>query len=347
MGTRSERPTPRREREARRRGDLPRSSLFTGSAGLLGAVLGLLALSPHAAAALKAWTTDMLLGVPLWMSGRALASASGLAVRLSAPALAAAWLASALASSCLGGIRFDLSLLGPRLDRLRPSHRLARMFTLEALVDGARPLLLAALLAAVGVALLRPAAPDLLRGVAQPGAMVPALGRHARRLLLALALVTFAAGCVDALWAHLRRRRRLRMTREEVVEEQRLSEGDPRQRARRRALHRSLLLAGRARGVRTASALVVNPTHLAVALRHAPSEADAPYLVAKGSGLRAQGLRREALRLGIPVVRDVALARSLTAYDVGEEIPEELYQAAAAVLEVAASGGAAASGGTG
>ncbi len=81
--------------------------------------------------------------------------------------------------------------------------------------------------------------------------------------------------------------------------------------------------------------MVVNPTHITVALRYATKECEAPYLVAKGHEADALGLRREAERLGIPVVRDVPLARSLIHYDVGEEIPEELYQAAAAVLRVA------------
>jgi type III secretion protein U len=152
----------------------------------------------------------------------------------------------------------------------------------------------------------------------------------------------------DALLARFRHQARLRMTRQEVIEEHRQTEGDPRSKARRKALHRSLLLAGRARGVRSADVLVVNPTHLAVALRYAPLETEAPYLVAKGRGAQAQALRRESERCGIPVVRDVPLARSLILYDVGEEIPEELYQAAAAVLEVVArTGGEPGAGGPG
>jgi len=79
--------------------------------------------------------------------------------------------------------------------------------------------------------------------------------------------------------------------------------------------------------------VVVNPVHVAVGLRWAPEECDAPYLVARGREAEARALRAEALILGIPVVRDVALARGLVQYDVGEEVPEELYRAAAVVLE--------------
>jgi type III secretion protein U len=81
--------------------------------------------------------------------------------------------------------------------------------------------------------------------------------------------------------------------------------------------------------------VVVNPTHIAVALRYDSQECEAPYLVAKGREADALALRREAQRRGISVIRDVSLARSLIHYDVGEQIPEELYQAAAVVLRVA------------
>ena len=79
--------------------------------------------------------------------------------------------------------------------------------------------------------------------------------------------------------------------------------------------------------------VVVNPVHVAVALRWAPEECDAPYLVARGRAEEARAIRAEALALGIPVIRDVALARGLVQYDVGEEVPEELYRAAAVVLQ--------------
>jgi type III secretion protein U len=81
--------------------------------------------------------------------------------------------------------------------------------------------------------------------------------------------------------------------------------------------------------------VVVNPTHIAVALRYIASESDAPYVVAKGREESAASLRAEARALRIPIIRDVSLARSLIHLSVGEEIPEELYVAAAGVLKVA------------
>jgi type III secretion protein U len=126
-----------------------------------------------------------------------------------------------------------------------------------------------------------------------------------------------------------------------VKNEHKESEGDPHHKHQRRALHRQLAAGGPARGVRAATAVVVNPTHIAVAHRYEPKECDAPYLVAKGRESDALALRRAAEQLGIPVVRDIPLARSLVQFDVGMEIPEELYQAAAAVLTAALDAGTA------
>ena len=292
---------------------------------------------PGGVASLRRWTLEVLgMAQPATATG-ATSTAVLLVVRLSAPALAGALVGSAAAVLLVGGWHFDLAQVGPRMDRLRPFRQLARRFTPGALLEAVRPPVLLALLGLGALLHLHGLAPHVLRAAALGGEGLGGLLPHGSRLVMLLALATAAVGCADALVARVRHRGRLRMTREEVLEEQRLSEGDPRQRARRRALHRSLLLAGRARGIRSASALVVNPTHLAVALRYAPREAEAPFLVAKGAGFQAQELRREARRWGIPVVRDVALARSLTVFDVGEEIPEDLYQAAAAVLQVAAS----------
>jgi type III secretion protein U len=161
--------------------------------------------------------------------------------------------------------------------------------------------------------------------------LLRALGQVAFRT----ALVLLALGFCDYLWARRRHLRDLMMSREERKDEHKNAEGDPRQKAKRKAIQRQLLQGGRARGVQQASCVVVNPTHVAVALRYAEGEADAPYIVAKGLEGDALRLRRRAQALGIPVVKDVPLARSLVQYDVGEEIPEELYKAAAVVLRVA------------
>jgi type III secretion protein U len=152
----------------------------------------------------------------------------------------------------------------------------------------------------------------------------------ALRVALSLAALLSAFGGLDLALARRRHRKGLMMTREEVVRERREDEGDPRLKAERRRLHRALATAV---PVHRATCLVVNPTHIAVALHHAKLDENAPVVVAKGVGEAAARLRGEARRAGVPVIHDVALARALFRLaEVGDEIPEELYEAAAAVL---------------
>jgi len=172
------------------------------------------------------------------------------------------------------------------------------------------------------------------------GAALGALG-WVKGVALRAGVAVGVLAALDFGLARWRHGRELMMTREEVKNEHKESEGDPHHKHQRRAMHRQLAAGGPARGVRAATAVVVNPTHVAVALRYQPRECDAPYLVAKGREADALALRREAEQLGIPVIRDVPLARSLVQLDVGMEIPEELYQAAAAVLTAAEPGGPA------
>jgi len=332
-GDRTEEPTPRRLRQARERGQLPRSRLFSGSlvlaAGTAGAVLGVGA----ATAELRAWTAALLgrgVSVPA-----ALTQAFFLLLRACAPALGGAVLGAAAAGFATAGWAPSAAVLTPRIERLDPFAGAKRLFAWRTVTELARSALVALLLGGVLVAgarsLLGPALRLPTLDVPGEGFILlrpSALGLWWRALLFAVVL-----GLLDLMLARRRHRRSLRMSRDEVRREHREQEGDPRHRAHRRAAHRQLLLAGRARGVKAASVVVVNPVHLAVALRWAPEECDAPYLVARGRAAEAHVIRGEALALGIPVVRDVALARGLVQYDVGEEVPEELYRAAAVVLQ--------------
>jgi len=332
-GDRTEEPTPRRLRQARERGQVPRSRLFSGSlvlaGGSAGAAMGLAGTTD----ALRAWTSSLLAeGASV---SAALHQALLLLARACAPALAGAVLAAGVAGLLTSGWAPSGEVLVPRLERLDPLAGLKRLFSWPTLAELGRSLLVAALLLAVLVAGVWSLLPSVLRlpRLDGPAAGLVLLRPEALRIWTHSLLLATAVGVVDLLLARRRHRRSLRMSRDEVRREHREQEGDPRHRAHRRAAHRQLLLAGRARGVKAASVVVVNPIHVAVAVRWAPEECEAPYLVARGRADEARAIRAEALALGIPVVRDVALARGLVQYDVGEEVPEELYRAAAVVLQ--------------
>lgn len=331
-GDRTEAPTPRRLREARRRGDVGVSAELTSACALAGGLVAL-ALGGAGVAAALARTIRASLSAavlsPVPPSAALLHAAAALLRACLLPCAGA--LAGALAAGLLqAGFLFAPGALAPRLDRIDPLRGFRRLFSAAQLVNVLVGLARAAALLAAGTLWLRDTLP-WLAGLArlEPGAawgVLPALGG----LALRLALVLLAFGLLDLGRARQRHLRQLRLTKDEVRREHREDEGDPLLKSARRRAHRGLAEAG---PVGSATVVVVNPTHLAVALRHERGGPDAPRVVAKGAGRAAARIRSEARRAGVPVVRDVALARALhRLVDVGEELPEELYDAAAVVL---------------
>ena len=337
MSEKTEQPTHRRLEEARKQGQVPKSRAWSGGAVTIAGLAALAATAPAGSARIVLWTQRVLADPTASLMGATLDGARALAFFV-APPLAAACLAALVSSGALSGLRVTPELLQPRGDRLMPSLR--KVFGAKALLGAGKGLLATAVVLAVAWSAARG---DLgvLVGAARGepvGAALSALG-WARTVALRTAVAVGVLAALDFGLARWRHGRELMMTREEVRNEHKESEGDPHHKQQRRSMHRQLAAGGPARGVRAATAVVVNPTHVAVALRYQPRECDAPYLVAKGLEADALALRREAEALGVPVVRDVPLARSLAQFDVGMEVPEELYQAAAAVLTAALDAG--------
>lgn len=165
------------------------------------------------------------------------------------------------------------------------------------------------------------------------GRPTPSLAAYlAPTLVLRASCVLLAFGVLDALVLHLERRRKLRMTVSEVMRERKESDGDPELKRARERAHQEVVVSAMVHGVRHATVVVVNPTHLACALRYAEEEEDTPFVVGLGQGEVARRIVREAAAFGIPVVEDVPLARALSDLSLGSEIPESLYEAVATVL---------------
>jgi len=331
-GERTEAPTPRRVREARRRGEVGASAELTGACALAGGLAAVALGGPAIAAALARALRASLSSAVLAPAppAAALQDAAAALLRASLVPCAGA-LAGALCAGLLqSGFLFAPAALAPRLERIDPLRGLRRLFSVSQLVGVLLGLARAAALLAVGALWLRGALP-WLAGLArlEPAAAwraVPALGG----LALRLALVLLAFGLVDLGRARARHLRGLRLTKDEARREHREDEGDPQLKSARQRAHRGL---AEAAPVARATVVVVNPTHVAVALRHERGGPDAPRVVAKGAGRAAARIRSAARRAGVPIVRDVALARALhRLVEIGDELPEELYEAAAVVL---------------
>lgn len=332
MSGKSHPPSPRRLREARRRGDVAVSRVATGLcaavAGLGALVASLPDLAREEALALRRALAEAV-GTPDPPSLALLNDALLRAGRLAAPTAAAA-----LGAALLCGVAQSGGLLAPgaaraRWERLDPFAGARRLLSPPALGTAALQSAQGLALALLGAVLLADRSGVLVH---LPRLSAPAAWFQGARAVGCVAVVLLAASGVLAVADLLRVRHRhlqaLRMSRAEIERDLREDEGDPRLRAERRRLHASLS-AGPARP----ACVVVNPTRLAVVLAWPRDRDGAPLVLGKGSGRIARALRREARRLGIPVVHDRPLARALFQLaEVGEAIPEELYAATAAVL---------------
>ncbi len=330
----TEQPTPKRLREAVRSGDVARSRILFAAALSFGALLGLWQTVGSLETLLR--LTRQMLGGPAVAPQQAGAQALETFRAMVIPPLGLGLLASVLTQLAVlrgnawhGRLKFEFGFLD-----LGKNAR--RWFSWDRIKETSSALLLV-----VGaVVFVGASGRDLLLRQRPPGASVSELATTfvtpVRALQIGVAAVV-AAGLVDLLRAVLARRKRLMMTKEEVRREHKSQEGDPHHKARRQALHRALGSGGAARGVAKADCVVVNPTHIAVALRYDERECDSPYIVAAARDDAALRLRGDAAQLEIPIVKNVALARALIVQDVGTAVSEELFEATAAVLAVAAS----------
>jgi type III secretion protein U len=265
-------------------------------------------------------------------------SAEALAIEvvvLVGPALLAAAVAAGVVGVVQTGGVVATKRLAPDLAKLDPIEGLKRLFSADRLFTVARSLLTAAAVGYLAYRQLGSHIADLARTVGQPGTVAGLGGELAGTVardaaILGLIVAVFDIAIVRRSW-----KKRLRMTVAEVKREHKESEGDPHMKAARERMRRELLAQATVLSVKDASVVVVNPTHLACALKYAEEEDGAPVVIASGEGDLAQRIMRAARDYGVPIVRDVPLARALRELEVGEVIPEALYEAVAEILRAA------------
>ncbi|MEJ5944075.1 EscU/YscU/HrcU family type III secretion system export apparatus switch protein [Pseudokineococcus basanitobsidens] len=335
-GEKTEQPTEKRLKESRKEGRVARSADVGAWLGMAAAgVLLPLTVSRGWVAAQTslqhvrdvAQTPDPELAVAALSEGlRAVAL-------VMAPLAAVTVVVAIAAAAAQGGLHPATKNFKPQFSKLSPKQGLKRILGPQALWEAAKILLKSAVLGTVLWLAVKALLPLLVGAGALPlGATVEAV-RGGTATLVRTAVV---AGLVLALADYLVVRRRtmkgVRMTRKEVMDEHKQSEGDPQLkgaiRSKQMAMSRNRMMAE----VATADVVLLNPTHVAVALRYEPGKG-APRVVAKGAGTIAAKIRERAAEHRVPMVEDVPLARALhDACRLGQEVPADLYTAVARVL---------------
>lgn len=336
---RTERATPKRRQDARRKGQVPRSrELGTALMLTIGAAL-LYLLGPGLGQGLTGLMARGLiltpadLRDPAAMIGR-MQDMLLEALLLFVPFVLALVAAALVAPALLGGLVLSAEALTPKLERLDPIKGLARIFSVRGLVELVKAIAKVALVAGVGGAFLWSLRDEIL---VLPAASMDQDLFHAFNLfgivLIVLAVSTFLIALIDVpyqLWDH---GKKLRMTRQEVRDELKETEGRPEVKGRIRQLQREVSRRRMMDEVPKADVVVTNPTHYAVALRYEPMKGGAPRVVAKGADLLAGQIRTLAKAHGVPIVEAPRLARALYhGVKLGREIPAALFLAVAQLL---------------
>jgi flagellar biosynthetic protein FlhB len=336
---RTEEPTPKRREEARAEGQVAQSVEVTSAAVLIAALLTLSNRGGDAIAALRAMmrrgldaaSTGELTGAQVAQVMRGMVTDS---VGIVGPVLLATAVVGVVATVAQTGFQVVPKRLVPDPSKLAPSTGLGRIASRRGLVELAKAIIKIALVGWITWRLVRAHEDEIVALVATPPREILELaGAGLRRVVgwVVGALAVLAAA--DYAWQRRQHQQTLRMTRAEVKDERRQSEGDPQMKQRVKRAYQQIAKRRMLADVPTASVVVTNPVHLAVALRYTPGQMGAPVVVAKGAEHVAERIKEIARRHGIPIVERRALARALfRTVQIGSEIPTALYRAVAEIL---------------
>ena len=334
--SKTEQATPRRREKARERGQVARSRELPSALALLTVTF----LVWWQAEVWKLQWRDFLahnLSLPsddLKAYLTLLQRTAMLVIRWGAPPLLMSWLIAAGGITAQGGFVFAPEALEPKPEKLNPAANLGRLFSLNALRTMLKSLLPAAYLAYLGVTLITAQWNKILDSCfLTPRAASSWIFEQAYGMAWKAGLVFGVWFLFDYLLERLSFERQLRMSRQEIREEAKETEGQPLIRSRVRRLQRQMRKRRMLKDVARASVVVTNPTEYAVALEYRPEEMAAPSVVAKGRNLLAQRIKREANWHGIPIIENPPLAQALyRTVDIGQAIPAKLYTAVAEIL---------------
>ena len=340
-GEKTEQPTDKRLRDARKKGQVAKSQDLTSALMLISAVL-VFWLS-------GAMTAKTLLGAMQGGIENAGSFTGVLTKERSMELLYQGVLDMGLALAPLfvflfaGAILFNYIQIGsifgieglkPDFNKLNPAEGFKQKFLkARPYVELAKTLLKSGITFVVVAWVLYAEIPHLLMLSGQPishtvaytFSLILKIGFYVGTLFLGL-----AAG--DFFLQRFLFKNQMKMSKQEVKQEYKESEGDPLIKWMRRNMHKEILAQSSIAAVQTADAVLVNPTHVAVAVKYDRGKMDAPMVVAKGADLIAKQIREIAKKEDVPIMRDIPLARALYEVEIDEEIPEELYETVAEVL---------------
>jgi flagellar biosynthesis protein FlhB len=339
-GEKTEAPTPRRRREAIEQGNVARSTDLSAAVTLLAVLILLDTFGGRLLGALRDLTEAMLSGEhPVITGGRdLLPMVIEIALRIATatlPLMAGIVVVGVIVNLVQVGLHLNTKKLQPKAESLNPLKGLKKIFGggrgAMQLVFNLLKLILVSAVAYTAVhgrlgQIVEIASLPLTQIFTISASLIYDIGLRLGIVLLVLALLDFT-------WQRFRHEQDLKMTKQEVKDEMKRMEGDPTIKQRRRQIQLQRAMQRVNKSVPTADVIVTNPTHFAVALKYDGDNMTAPKVVAKGTDFLAKKIRQIAIENGIPIIERPPLARALYKMcEVGQEIPEQFYNAVAEIL---------------
>ncbi|MGQ3066771.1 MAG: flagellar biosynthesis protein FlhB [Brevundimonas sp.] len=338
--SKTEEATPRKLEDARKKGDVAKSMDVGSAASLMGAAAVVLGGGGFFATAMAEQLLPFIAAPHTMLGG--LDAGAGVEIGAQALWAVAPFLGAVALATIIGGaggnlaqsgLMFTPDKLKPQWERVSPMAGLKRIFGPDGLFQFGKTFLK---LIAVGVIcwfVLKPHTREFENLVAMSPASILPFSRDLAIALMSAAIIFlgFTAGA-DFIWQKMRFAKRMRMTKEEVKEDYKQSEGDPHVKAKLKQIRAQRSRKRMMQAVPTATVIVTNPTHYSVALRYEKDD-PAPVCVAKGVDVLALKIREVAREHSVPIVENVPLARALYAtVEIDDVIPREHFEAAAKVI---------------
>ncbi|MBI5544277.1 MAG: type III secretion system export apparatus subunit SctU [Deltaproteobacteria bacterium] len=337
-GEKTEEPTGKKLDDARKKGQVWKSRDLTGSLVFIVGFFVMAATFPltyqhYREVLFEAFATVKLREIGVEEIAANVYHGLWLVVLLTIPPAMGGALIGALADFVQVGANFTLEPVFPKLEKLNPLEGLKNLFSKKQVVELLKSSAKLAITGYIAYGVVKGELRLIVTTArADPDLIMLAAGTIIYKLTTRVALIFILFSIFDVWWQHKSFMKDMMMTKDEVKREYKESEGDPHHKAKRKELHQEILEGAAMDAVADADVVVTNPDHYAVALKYDRERDEAPRIVAKGLDARAQTIKAIARQAGISEVRNVPLAHALYRVDVGQEIPEALYDAVAEVL---------------
>lgn len=255
-------------------------------------------------------------------------------LKLSLPLLLVALVSGTFMTYIQVGFLFSVETIQPKLEKINPLKGLKKMFSMQSLVELVKSVLKSVLLLYVAISYVNKHLRELILVMELPPSQSAAImWKVVFDIVIRCSVLLFVLSIFDYAFKRWKNNKDLMMTKQEIKDEYKQSEGDPQLKAKIKEKQRAFAMSRMMQEVPKADVIITNPTHFAVAIKYDPNIGDAPIVVAKGQDLIAQNIKKIATENSVPIVENKPLAQTLYKnVEIGSFVPVELYEAVAEVL---------------